>query len=105
MAAPSLVTLIFDALVAVDPENAKALTARKLAEQLEHKVVVVDPDELHVMDIKTDGTWTMAHPIACKPQLFGCLFTTLANAGFEAPHPGRWQVVMDDDLKKLKVVQ
>jgi hypothetical protein len=104
MAAPNLVTLIFDAMVAIDPDNAKAALARKLAEQLEHKVVVIDPDELHVMDIRPDGTWTMAHPLACKPQLFGCLFTTLAEKGFEAPRPGRFRVVMNEELTSLQVV-
>lgn len=99
MAAPALVTLLFDALIEADV-NQPAMTARRMAAELAHKVIVIDPDELHVMDIKPDGTWMMGHPASCQPDVFGCLFATLAQAGFEAPHPGRWTVVIED--QKIK---
>lgn len=96
MAAPQLVTLLFDAVVDAEVEKGGAMLARKLAKFLEGKVIVIDPDELHTMNINEDGSWTMGHPVACKPELFGCLFHTLAMKGFEAPHPGRWTVMLDD---------
>lgn len=55
--------------------------------------------DLHLVDIQTD-TWTVHHPLACRADLFGCLYTHLgadveqlaAQAG-----PSRWQVLITEE--------
>lgn len=101
MAAPALVTVLFDALT--EAHAAKpAMLSRDLARLLEDKVLVIDPDELHKIEMKLDG-WTVLHPMACRPRLFGCPFTQAAHAlgAPTAEEVGVYTIVLEEDQIKM----
>lgn len=100
--------MLYDALIAAGEPTGSAILARKMAATLEGRVVCIDPDELHQMDVKVDS-WSIAHPLGCRANLLGCEFNVLAQQlkGPLAPIPGRWTVMIEGEGKKrhLKVIE
>lgn len=59
----------------------------------------------HILELRETG-WTLAHPVACRPDMLGCVYQRRLSAWLSTVNgppepPGRYRVSPDLDLTPL----